>query len=61
MKILMQTFGLTTDHKKYAIEFRSVQLCSQNVIIYHVITDKIKHDVREEITFEKIIELYETK
>tara|TARA_R110000868_G_scaffold255121_1_gene511652 strand:- start:540 stop:731 length:192 start_codon:yes stop_codon:yes gene_type:complete len=61
-EIEMQTFGLlqsTSGLNRYKIEFRSIKRCSINLIIYHVSTDELKHDIRDNIMLEKLIKLYE--
>ena len=44
----------------YVLEFESERSCNnKNQIIYNVVTDKIKHDVRENLTLEELMKLYE--
>ena len=60
-QIEMLTFVMTasiSSLKSYKIEFRSVNRCS-NLIIYHVTTDELKHDVRDILSLEEIIKIYE--
>jgi hypothetical protein len=61
-QIEFMTFALNVnaDTKRYFLELRKLQRCeNKNIVIYYVDTDKIKHDVKENITLEEIINLYE--
>jgi hypothetical protein len=61
-QIEFMTFALNVnaDTKRYFLELRNLQRCeNKNIVIYYVDTDKIKHDVKENITLEEIINLYE--
>ncbi len=50
-----------TDLKKiYYLEFESKRCCENlNFIKYYVITKEIKHDIRQNLTLEQLMNLYE--
>ena len=50
-----------TDLKKtYCLEFESKRCCENlNFIKYYVITKEIKHDIRQNLTIEQLMNLYE--
>jgi|688.fasta_scaffold470484_2 hypothetical protein len=50
-----------TDLKKiYHLEFESKRCCENlNFIKYYVITKEIKHDIRQNLTLEQLMNLYE--
>ena len=63
MKRIMILISATagTDLKKiYHLEFESERSCNnKNHIIYNVVTEKLKHDLRENLTLEQLMNLYE--
>jgi len=45
---------------KYVLEFESKSICdNKNQIIYNVVAEKLKHDLRENLTIEQLMNLYE--
>jgi hypothetical protein len=45
---------------RYVLEFESERSCdNKNQIIYNVVAEKIKHDIRENLTLEQLMNLYE--
>jgi hypothetical protein len=45
---------------RYVLEFESERICdNKNQIIYNVVTEKLKHDIRENLTLQELMNLYE--